>query len=138
MGIAVECLKIAFYPESTLEALQLLEEEPGQTPQDAAKRVVAQKEKMTRRLFAAQGSTRQLLRESKAAVGQLAPKLDGTDEQGERAGRCIELVAKIEELATRMMAAQATKEQVEAVESAQQAAAQIHSELKTILNGCSL
>ena len=129
----VACHRVAFYPGSTLEALRLLQQEPERTPEDAAQFVVAQKEKLTCALFAAQGLTRQALREAKKALEELPAAEDALEQ---RSVECAALITKMEELTAQSSVAQATIElpdQVEEAESVQVQVMQMHDELKHII-----
>eukprot|EP00656_Telonema_subtile_P004814 TRINITY_DN1219_c0_g1_i9.p1 TRINITY_DN1219_c0_g1~~TRINITY_DN1219_c0_g1_i9.p1 ORF type:complete len:282 (-),score=69.53 TRINITY_DN1219_c0_g1_i9:355-1200(-) len=82
LAVATACLKTAFYPESTLEALELLRECPELGPVGAAEKVVERKELLTRQLFESQGLSSKALREAQATVRELEGVFDASGCEG--------------------------------------------------------
>jgi len=98
LGLAKACFQVAFYPESTLEALKILEDRPELSATDAAKEVVAKKERLTRRLFEAQGLTNKALREAQEAVEEFQVSRDCAaldNDSNERLTRFMEKLAAL-------------------------------------------
>eukprot|EP00657_Telonema_sp_P-1_P012361 TRINITY_DN8871_c0_g1_i1.p1 TRINITY_DN8871_c0_g1~~TRINITY_DN8871_c0_g1_i1.p1 ORF type:complete len:143 (-),score=65.93 TRINITY_DN8871_c0_g1_i1:88-516(-) len=71
LDLARGCLQVAFYPESTLEALALLKQSPELGAQAAAEQVVQRKEKLTLDLFEVQGMSVKALREAQESIHKL-------------------------------------------------------------------
>jgi len=90
LPVAKACLQVAFYPESTLEALKVLQERPELTPRAAAEEVVAKKEALTRGLFEAQGLAHKALREAEEAQAVLESHRgkSGNDEALRQTSEC--------------------------------------------------
>eukprot|EP00658_Telonema_sp_P-2_P053104 TRINITY_DN4152_c0_g1_i1.p1 TRINITY_DN4152_c0_g1~~TRINITY_DN4152_c0_g1_i1.p1 ORF type:complete len:412 (-),score=86.49 TRINITY_DN4152_c0_g1_i1:271-1506(-) len=138
LTVSRACLKVAFYPESTLEALELLHAHPELGPQGAAQQVVDQKEALTRRLFEAQGISSKALREAAGVVEQLEQLVEG--KLGE-AGKGLysvldqtrECLGVLEQLSQRARAVQyATPDGSVAVDQVKAQAVEISSHVKKI------